>query len=265
MSVLNQKQRKEWADQARSDTLSLWAWGDKAVQVAGVPGENQANDESQAKLAGALVEVVESHSDLTIRDLPTVDRLGQYRLAAAAIPPELRKTVRSIEAGRELWQVSQDVGDRHRVIEALKNDKGIVTLDAVREFRDKKDSHGNAPDPPPVIQKKAKQAKTTPEKEASQRIKDAKVKASTAAAEGKTLSAHVWRIVGKVDDWRRDMAAIREELADLSADEKQRVAATYRALRDEVEAGLAVLEGTVADDDVIDGRGREVRLAALNA
>lgn len=240
-----------------------WSWGDWAIKVAGSPGEDRANDGSQVKLTEAREDG--THSDLTML-VPSVDRLSQYRIAAAAIPPKLRTVVRSVEAGRMLAQHAKDVGDRHRLIEALKNDKGVVTIDAIRAHVDQVSTHGDQPEPEPVQKAKAKAGKTTAEKEAAQRIKDAKVKASTAAAEGQTLSAHFWRIIGKVDEWRRDLAVIRESLATLSGDEKERVAVTYRMLRDELNDGLAVLEDAPpADPETLDGTAVEVGDLALTA
>jgi hypothetical protein len=226
--------------------------GPGAIKVAGPPGGDQSNDGSYEKLAEARMDGLDDHSDLTFL-VPTVDRLSQYRIAAAAIPPELRNTVRSTEAGRLLWQSTKDVRERHTLIESLKNNKGVVTIDAVREHFERRPTR-EAPPPKKVADAKLRRKKTPEEKATEEQIRESKKAAVIAAGEGRHVSAYLWKMVTKIDEWRRDMAVMREELGDLAEDEKIRVAETTRRLRDECDAWLDVLEGREPEPDVLEGR-----------
>jgi hypothetical protein len=127
--ALSKALREERDSLAQREGDLRWAWGDWAVRVAGPPGESTVNDGSTTTLETARFE--DAHSDLTML-VPEVWRLQDYRTAAAAIPPKLRTTVRSIEAGKLLGRRVRDVRERHRLIQELTNEKGIVTADAVR-------------------------------------------------------------------------------------------------------------------------------------
>lgn len=74
-----------------------------------------------------------------------------------------------------------------------------------------------------------------------------------------SVSAFLWTIVRKVGgEWKRDLAVIRGEFGSLSEPEKQQIAESYHALRDELDLGLLELLGSEeVVDDVIEGSARE--------
>lgn len=114
------------------ERTTRWDWGDWAVEVAGPTGEWGPRNGATAKLAEATSELAQER-EVSLLDLPTVGQLKYYRDAASAFPPELRDSLRSMEAARKLAQKVPDLRERHRLVEQLKNDEGIVTVRAVRE------------------------------------------------------------------------------------------------------------------------------------
>jgi hypothetical protein len=89
--------------------------------------------------------------------------------------------------------------------------------------------------------------------------RQAKAEPPRPRAIGRPLSAHFWRIVHQVGTlWRDAVRQIREELHTLTPEEQARVAEAYQNLRDELDRGLAILEGEPSDDgDVIEGTARD--------
>jgi hypothetical protein len=254
VTVLTAKQRKAGQSLAEREGSLRWEWGDWALEIAKpAEGPGGAATGALARLEAGRNELA-TNGDLSI---PSVDSLRSYRDAAAAIPPEMRTAVRSIEAGRMLGQRMKDLRERHALIESLKNDNGIVTVDAVREHFDRKPTR-EAPPPKQVADAKTRRQKTPEEKAAEEQIRESKKAAVIAAGEGRHVSAYLWKMVGKIDEWRRDMAVMREELGDLAPDEKIRVAETTRRLREECDAWLDVLEGHETPQDTIDGRAVDV-------
>jgi hypothetical protein len=264
VTVLTVALRKERDNLYKAEGDIRWALGDWAIEVAGLPGEVGASDGSLVKLEAARTEGLEPNNDLLVC-APSIERLRDYRYAAAAIPVDLRMTVRSVDAGRLLWQKVKDDTDRRDLIRKLRGRKGIVTVDAVRAHFGQTPTR--EPETPPEVKRAKSKVATTPEeKEAADRIKAAKEKATLKAAEGQTISAHFWRIVQKLDDWRRDMTVMDEELVSLTADEKVKVAEGAQALADQALRWVAICKGQdVGDDGVIDGTARSIPTPQLAA
>jgi hypothetical protein len=256
--ALSKELREEGLKLAKSST---WGWGDWALKVA--PMSSSYHDQSTERISQALDELVES-GEVSRSDLPALDSIRQYREAAAAIPERFRKNIRSIEVGRILGQKCKDEKERAQLIGKLKNAKGIVTVDAIRAHFAYAQTNTGTPPPPQVTQARSAAAKTPAEKEAEQRIKSAQQTAQAAAAEGRPLSAHFWRIIGKLDQWRRDMAVLDDELLTLTQDERERVVEAAQALRDQADRWIAILTGSATEDgDTIDGTAREVDRLSL--
>jgi hypothetical protein len=261
VTVLTAKQRKAGQSLAEREGSLRWEWGDWALDVAGPVGEDQSHTGSTNRLVEAVLELSADHNELII---PAAERLRDYRYAAAAIPPELRKAVKSVEAGRMLGQRVKDLRERDTLIKSLKNAKGIVTVDAVREHFERAPTR-EAPPPKQVADAKLKRVKTPEEKATEEQIRESRKAAVIAAGEGRHVSAYFWKLVGRLDEWRRDMAVMREEINDLAEDEKARVAEAARRLREECDAWLDVLEGREAPLDTIDGLAVDVAARELIA
>jgi len=131
--VLTQELLDRGLSLAERERTTRWDWGDWAVKVAGPVGEAHVHTGVLAKLTEALAEIA-SEGEVSMNDLPSPGNLRYYRDAADAIPPTLRTVVPSMEAARKLAQRVPDVRDRHALIEELKNDDGIVTVRAVRDY-----------------------------------------------------------------------------------------------------------------------------------
>jgi hypothetical protein len=258
MTVLTNSQREAGLSLASQEGDLRWAWGDWALKVA--PASSEYHDDSLARLREAHDELVAGESvDLTTL-IPSAESLRLYRSAALAIPPKLRTAVRSLEAGRSLGQIA-DVRERHRLIEALKNEKGIVTVDAVRaHFGNAPKGPDREPEPEEMRQRKGRAAKTGEEKEAEKRIKDSRQRSRTRAAEGKTMESELWKIVAKMDEWRRDMDAVQPELDTLSDDGKERIAQVAYGLRDACQRWLVRLgKEPASEPEFIEGEVVEFR------
>jgi len=226
--------------------------------------------------------------------VPEVSSLLDYRVAAAAIPPKLRKTVRSIEAGKILGRRVKDVRDRHKLIQALTNDNGIVTVTAVRDHfdlrpknelvtdhlhprsvQDRADEASRLLHDPKVAQQAVEAALRVPSdagraiEKAVEKVKREKAergaKARQERDEQKALPfpAAMARMIVKIGDWAGDLAYWYAELDTLPPGaQRDQLSKTVRQLEHQAHRWADRLEEIILSeldtDAPIDGTAVEI-------
>jgi hypothetical protein len=229
MTILSKELRDEAIAHAKEDRKvkesysdyqrrSRWKWGDWSLKVSGPVGEAHLQDGAMETLEAAREEILSDDKGGLI--IPEVYLLRDYRYAASAIPPKLRETVRSVEAGRLLGRKVKDRLELHRLVEALKNDKGVVTLDAVREHFDRvptntgrmrmaEEADWNPPRPPRTRGEKVKMAREL--------MEDPSIAKSVVATPGKVGNVVSQALSQKAAADRRARQAARAEQDEQNA------------------------------------------------